>query len=68
MDVAVLHGGSGRHGAGAQLSSQAQIKIETDVTSVGKGLWEPSMGVPMVVVGRGIHAVGYTLLAIKSIG
>ena len=35
---------------------------------VGKGTWKPSMSVPMVVVGRGKHVVGYSLLAIKSIG
>ena len=35
---------------------------------VGIGLGEPSMDVSMVVVSRGIHVVGYNLLAIKSIG
>ena len=36
--------------------------------TVGMGTWGPSMGVPMVVVGRGKHVVGYSWLAIKSIG
>ena len=38
------------------------------VALVGMMLWEPPMGVPMVVVDRGKHVVGYSLLAIKSIG
>ena len=38
-----------------------------DVTIVGIGLWEHPMDVSMVVVGRGKHVVGYSLLAIKSI-
>ena len=43
------------------------ISTEFNVVAVGMGLWKPPMDVSMVVVGRGIHVLGYNLLAIKSI-
>ena len=46
---------------------RAMVRTDVRCYHVGIGLWEPPINVSMVVVGRGIHIVGYNLLAIKSI-